>query len=75
MYPIRTRGISDFRRNSTTDASTVPIVAPFSIATCEECWIVTPSAIGSENGIPTSMRLAPAFSKPRINGTVAPVIG
>src|SRR5216110_2253492 len=37
-------------------------VTPFASARCELAWITGPSAIGSENGTPTSMTSAPASS-------------
>lgn len=38
-------------------------------------WITTPSAVGSEKGIPISMRSAPAFSISKMNFTVLSASG
>ena len=39
---------------------------PFRSARWDEAWIAGPSAIGSENGMPSSIRSAPAAGNPRI---------
>jgi len=46
-------------------SSTRAAVIPWSRAACVERWIVGPSASGSENGIPTSTKSAPASATTR----------
>src|SRR5205823_717714 len=46
-------------------SSTRAAVMPWSRAACVERWIVGPSASGSEKGIPTSMKSAPASATTR----------
>ncbi len=43
-----------------TASSTCEAVIPFVSASVPAAWITGPSASGSENGIPTSIRSAPA---------------
>ena len=46
-------------------SSTRATVMPWSKAACVERWIVGPSASGSENGMPTSTKSAPASATTR----------
>lgn len=39
------------------------------------CWMTGPSALGSENGTPSSMMSAPPFSMASMRGTVASTVG
>src|SRR5439155_18950969 len=48
---------------------------PCSSARCELAWITGPSAIGSENGSPSSMTSAPAPSSARMRSTVRAASG
>src|SRR5687767_7599855 len=48
-----------------TSSSVRSSVIPAASAACELAWITGPSAIGSENGTPTSTRSAPASSMAR----------
>src|SRR5690606_24777369 len=45
------------------------------MARSEDCWITGPSAIGSENGTPSSSTSAPAATRACITGTVASTEG
>ena len=49
------------RRNSAAMASVFFSVCPPFSARRPAAWIAGPSAIGSENGMPSSMMSAPAF--------------
>ena len=51
------------------------MVMPFASARSLERWITGPSAIGSENGTPSSRRSAPASTKRCMSGTVQPGSG
>ena len=71
---MRTTGVSaSRRRNAFTIASVFFKVMPDFKARRLEAWIAGPSAIGSENGMPSSITSAPASaSPPRIFAEVAP---
>ena len=47
-------------RKARTIASVLFMVCPALRARCEDAWIAGPSAIGSENGMPSSITSAPA---------------
>ena len=52
-------GTSDRARTAAATSSTPSGVVPAASARSAACWMVGPSAIGSENGIPISSRSAP----------------
>ena len=54
-------------RNSATMASVSRIFWPAFSARSDAAWIAGPSAIGSENGMPSSMRSAPALRQAEEN--------
>ena len=54
------RRVASPLRNSRTMASVLTMVWPAFSARWPEAWIAGPSAIGSENGMPSSMTSAPA---------------
>ena len=56
-------------------SSTFPKLMPAASARSLARWITGPSAIGSENGTPSSMRSAPASTMACITGTVASGVG
>jgi hypothetical protein len=58
-------------RNSATMPSTSPRPTPFFRARSPERWTTGPSAMGSENGTPSSRMSAPASTSARISGTVS----
>ena len=58
-------GISENLRISRTISSSFLSVMPFFRAQTDDDWMTGPSAIGSENGKPSSMTSAPAFSASR----------
>src|SRR6266480_2763130 len=62
-YVITTTGISSAARRIWS--STRGTVMPWSSAAWVERWMVGPSASGSENGTPTSMKSAPAAARSR----------
>src|ERR1043165_2013075 len=49
-----------------------PIVVPFASARIAAAWITGPSAIGSENGTPSSIASAPASASARMMSAVGP---
>ena len=51
------------------------MVWPAASARCEEAWIAGPSAMGSENGMPSSMRSAPACGRALSSLSEVVVIG
>ena len=53
-------GIWEVRRSSLAISSTLVRLAPAFKARMEERWITGPSAVGSENGTPSSKRSSPA---------------
>ena len=58
-------------RNAATIASTSARPTPCASARSEARWITGPSAIGSENGTPSSITSAPALTSACMIGTVA----
>src|SRR5690606_35867885 len=75
-YPISTIGVvsSDSRKARTT-ASTSASFTPCASARSLARWIVGPSAIGSENGTPSSMMSAPAATHWRRTSSVTARVG
>ena len=64
---------SSVARKARTASSVPASVAPFSSARSPAAWIAGPSAIGSVNGMPSSIRSAPAAgSALRMASAVAP---
>src|SRR6267142_2159485 len=71
-YPISTIGVAlSVLRNSATMRSTSASPTPCFSARSPERWITGPSAIGSENGTPSSRMSEPASTRPRMSGTVS----
>ena len=70
-YVITTKGTWDSRRNPRTSSSTSATPTPAPTAHSEARWISGPSAIGSENGTPSSMAHAPARAKRCISSSEA----
>src|SRR5690606_29194526 len=69
---MKTTGVSgSSRRNSRTIPSTRSRPAPRARARSELAWMTGPSAIGSENGTPSSITSAPAATSACMTGTVA----
>src|ERR1700674_1351603 len=70
--PISTSGvIASSSRNAATTVRTSSRPTPWASARSDARWITGPSAIGSENGTPSSITSAPAEVSARISGTVA----
>ena len=70
-YPISTTGVCASRpRNSRTQPSTSRMPTRSASAASLARWITGPSAIGSENGTPSSMTSAPPATSACITGTV-----
>ncbi|MNR13723.1 hypothetical protein D3C85_1301470 [compost metagenome] len=63
------------RRNSRTMSSTLRRPTLCSSARSLARWITGPSAIGSENGMPSSITSAPPSTRPCIRLTVRPGLG
>ena len=57
-------------RNSITISSTCHKLVPWARARSQASWITGPSAIGSENGTPSSITSAPPFTSACISATV-----
>src|SRR5512143_168214 len=75
-YPISTTGVIVLvLRNSAVIARTSFSPTLFASARSDARWITGPSAMGSENGTPSSMMSAPASTSACINGTVRPLPG
>ena len=71
-YPISTIGvIASSSRNAATMVRTSSRPTPLASARSDARWTTGPSAIGSENGTPSSITSAPAEVSARISGTVA----
>src|SRR5579863_582556 len=62
IYVNRSSGISESLRIWQAISSTLTMVVPALRARSEPAWITGPSAIGSENGTPNSIRSAPPRS-------------
>src|SRR4051794_39560118 len=60
--------LSDLRK-ARTIASVFFIVCPALSARCDDAWIAGPSAIGSVNGMPSSIMSAPAFGSALIRAS------
>src|SRR6266849_10958608 len=67
---MRMRGTLLCLRMSLAISKVFLSVMPFLSAVSELSWIVGPSAIGSEKGIPSSKRSAPALASATTSGTV-----
>ena len=59
-YVMNTIGIVTFLRSFLTRSNTLSVVTPPASALIFAPWMTGPSAVGSENGIPSSIRSAPA---------------
>ncbi len=58
-YVMNTMGTSTSLRISRTISKTLSVVTPFFKARALAAWITGPSAVGSEKGMPSSIRSAP----------------
>src|SRR5258708_11551290 len=75
-YPMSTTGVVEsVRRNSAPIASTSRNPTLCLSARSEERWITGPSAMGSENGTPSSITSAPFFASACITATVCRGLG
>src|SRR6266404_869616 len=75
-YPINTTGvIASCLRKAAVMVSTSSRPTPLASARSDARWMTGPSAIGSENGTPSSITSAPAAVSARISGTVAASVG
>ena len=59
-YVMNANGTSVFLRRRSTSSNTASVVAPEARARVSASWMTGPSAMGSEKGMPSSMRSAPA---------------
>jgi len=55
--------VSSSARKALTMASVLAMVCPDFRARCDDAWMAGPSAMGSENGMPSSMMSAPAAGR------------
>ena len=61
-YVMKVRGMVTSLRSSSTIAKILSVVEPPLRALSLAAWITGPSAVGSEKGIPSSIRSAPALT-------------
>ena len=68
---MNTKGMVTSRRRSRTRSKTLSVVVPAVRARRLASWITGPSAVGSEKGMPSSTRSAPAAAMARTAATGA----
>jgi hypothetical protein len=67
--------VASVARKARTISSTCAVLMCLSSARSLARWITGPSAIGSENGTPSSITSAPAATMPCISSTVTSAYG
>ena len=71
-YENAISGTSLFARTARAMAKISRMVVPRCSARCAAAWMTGPSAMGSENGTPSSMQSAPASARARMMSAVGP---